>query len=214
MNKVNFSETLQNYIDNYDGENYRVWNTTEGLVAEIRKEIRDHYKREQRYKCCYCRQQNLQDHGLVWDCEHILPKAIYPTFLFEPFNLALSCKECNQAKEKYKNELIKVFCSIYSLKSEDYRIIHPHFDTYSDHIEISSLNGTIIFKVLENSEKGKFTYICCNFIRYEKKLVGYSEVNNNVALTINKLLEGGIAMEDILEGLLNKDTPIHMEIDF
>ncbi|MDO7193167.1 hypothetical protein Q5M49_05635 [Acinetobacter nosocomialis] len=214
MNKVIFSEICQNYISSYDGLSYQIWNTTQGVMIKIRKEIRDHYKVEQNYKCCYCRQQNLQDHGGVWDCEHILPKAIYPKFLFEPLNLVLSCKECNIAKEKYKNDLIKIVIDDYSTNSTDYRIIHPHFDIYEDHIEVLVLEGLNLFKIKENSEKGKFTYICCNLARFDKKIVGYDEIGDHVSLTINTYLEQGLTSEEILKGLCEQSLSIFKRTDF
>ncbi|MDS7927682.1 hypothetical protein [Acinetobacter sp. V115_6] len=214
MNKVIFSEICQSYINSYDGLNYKIWNTTQGIMVKIRKEIRDHYRVEQNYKCCYCRQQNLQDHGGVWDCEHILPKAIYPKFLFEPLNLVLSCKECNIAKEKYKNDLIKITIDDYSINSEDYRIIHPHFDIYEDHIEVLVLEGSNLFKIKENSEKGKFTYKCCNLVRFDKKIVGYDAIGDHVSLTVNTYLEQGLSAEEILKGLCEQSLSILKNTNF
>lgn len=214
MNKVVFSKRHQAYINGYDGKSYKIWNTTKGLVSKIRYAIREHYKTQQRYMCCYCRQQTIQDHGFVWDCEHILPKAIFPLFLFEPLNLALSCKACNLAKEAYKNQIIKISPKAYSTNSEDYQIIHPHFDTYSDHLSMKCFESTTVYEILNNSAKGSFTYKCCGFDRYDKKLAGYNNVTYDIAKTISNLIENGISSSDILDGLLKQTIPIDQKTDF
>lgn len=214
MNKVIFSDKIQEFIDTYNKVDYEVWNQTKGIMVNVRSAIRNHYIIEQNYKCCYCRQQTLQNHGLVWDCEHILPKALFPAFLFEPYNLALSCKECNQAKEKYRTDLIKEPCINYSMDSNNYRIIHPHFDNYNDHIDVAYLDGLIIFNIAPNSEKGKFTYLSCNLFRFEKKLVGHSDINDNVCLTLHSLLESGMSCEDIVDGLLSLKIAIKSNSNF
>ncbi|CAH6875068.1 conserved hypothetical protein [Vibrio chagasii] len=212
MDRVTFSRASQDYIDNYDNYNHKVWNTTKGMVAKIRKEVRNHYKIQQRYLCCYCRQQTLQDHGFVWDCEHILPKAIYPKFLFEPLNLALSCKACNLAKEKYKHELIISEKDQYCENSNNYRIIHPHFDLYNKHLTVKTIDGTTVHEV--NSEKGTFTYKCCDLKRFDKKLAGYDTINDDVALTVSNLLNSGMDAKQVVEALRNKKVAIERNTDF
>ena len=214
MNKVIFSKKHQTFISEYDGKNYKIWNTTEGEVAKIRTAIRNHYKIEQNYMCCYCRQQTIQDHGLVWDCEHILPKAIYPLFLFEPLNLALSCKACNLAKEAYKNEIIKIDPKTYSTNSSDYQIIHPHFDKYDEHLLVKCLEGTTVYEIVNSSSKGSFTYKCCGFDRYDKELAGYNNVSQNVAQTVSDLLSRGYSDSEIVQGLLREIIPIQQKVDF
>ena len=214
MNKVVFSKRHQTFIDGYDGKSYKIWNTTKGEVSKIRGVIRQHYKIEQNYMCCYCRQQTIQDHGFIWDCEHILPKAIYPLFLFEPLNLALSCKACNLAKEAYKDQIIKIHPSTYSCNSEDYRIIHPHFDKYNEHLLVKCLEGTTVYEIVNNSPKGSFTYKCCGFDRYDKELAGYNNVSQDVAQTIADLLSSGVSDSEIVQGLLTKIIPIKRQVEF
>src|SRR4051794_34893969 len=67
-------------------------------VDEIRSNIKKHYIKEQQYRCCYCNQWLLSDHGRVWDAEHVLARKDYRQFTFETKNLAVACVDCNIAK--------------------------------------------------------------------------------------------------------------------
>lgn len=213
MDKVTFSRRHQDYIDEYDGHDYKIWNTTKGMVAKIRVAIREHYKIQQSYMCCYCRQQNIQEHGYVWDCEHILPKAIYPKFLFEPFNLALSCKACNLAKEKYKEQIIINSKDRYCTDKYNYRIIHPHFDVYSEHLKVKVRRGTTVHEIVTTT-KGAFTYKCCGLDRFDKKLAGYDNINASIAKTISKYVDAGMSNDELVAALLAQDIDIEKVTDF
>ncbi|MDH5903459.1 hypothetical protein L8S00_08610 [Vibrio splendidus] len=213
MDKISFDASHLHYIEQYAGDDHTIWNTTTGIVSRIRSAIRTHYKDQQGYRCCYCRQQTLQDHGFVWDCEHILPKAIYPQFLFEPYNLALSCRECNIAKEKFKNQLITEDNEDYCCDGNKYRIIHPHFDIYSEHLNLEELDGTKIYKIITES-KGAFTYKCCGLQRFDKKLVGRSHISTDLSKTCEELLKSGVNPEDIIAGFIQKTIAIQHGTDF
>lgn len=167
MESVVFTGQLLEYIEEYDGVSHSVWNSTAGPIVEVRAFVRLHYLKEQKFRCAYCRIEKKETHGLTWDVEHIIPKSTHPNFLFHPQNLAIACKECNSAKDNHE-VLVRPRkrLSTYPLQKEDYRIVHPHFDVYSDHFEITSVNGRIRHRA-KNDHKARETYIICNLIRFD-----------------------------------------------
>ena len=66
---------LQSFIDNYDKENYQLWNDEENKdLKDFRSLIRAHYLCDQNLTCFYCKQYIFSTNGLHWQVEHILPK--------------------------------------------------------------------------------------------------------------------------------------------
>lgn len=172
MKKVEYQGSIQTFVESYDKVDHTIWNATEGEIVHVRKHIREHYLSEQKYMCAYCRIEKKEDHGMTWDIEHILPKSLFPAFLFEPENLAIACKECNIPKGD--NNILsnhKAKPSELPKCSKDYSVVHPHFDTYSDHFEITKVGNRRIYRAL-NNHKAKTTYIFCNLIRFDYQ---YSE---------------------------------------
>lgn len=167
MRKVEYTGSVKEFIDQYDRANHQVWNDTTGEIVNVRKHIRDHYLGEQAYRCGYCRIEKKESHGMAWDIEHILPKSIFPEFLFEPENLAIACKECNSPKDN-GNILVKKIKknSKFPNESNAYTIVHPHFDVHSEHFEIVVLGNRRSYRML-NKEKARSTYILCNFSRFD-----------------------------------------------
>ena len=166
MQPVVFAGADLDYVIRYDGSSHSEWNRTEGPVVALRKSIRVHYLREQRYRCAYCRMEKKENHGLTWDVEHIIPKAVYPRFLYEPLNLAMVCKECNIAKLD-QEVLYRPLRAGLPLpdRSEDYKIVHPHFDIYSEHFEIIFVGGRVSHRP-RNNNKAKETFLMCDLIRF------------------------------------------------
>lgn len=162
---LTFDADIKSLIDDYDGKSYQIWNSDTQEIKRLRKTLRDHYLPALKFRCCYCQQIKLERHGLTWDVEHIAPKSAYPQFLFEPKNLAISCKECNIAKGE-KNTVIGRINKDYPASGEAFSIIHPHYDVYSDHIEIIKCGSQLTYRV-KNGHKGKNTYIMCDLIRFD-----------------------------------------------
>jgi len=158
-------------------------------MAATRKYIREHYMKAQNYRCAYCRIDKKEAHGMVWDVEHILPKSLYPAFLFEPNNLSLVCKDCNTAKgdvevlRKPNKRLKNIPCD-----QQDYLIVHPHFDTYSDHFEISIVAGKRRYRTL-NSDKAKFTYVNCNFFRFDHQFAEWESFDGAMVEEVSEFLD-------------------------
>lgn len=178
-------------MDSYDGKDYKIWESKDPAMQETKKLIKDHYIKEQMYTCAYCRQEKKEDHGLTWDVEHILPASLYPQFLFEPENLAIACKECNIPKDKtniLKGALAK--SGKYPKKNTRFTIIHPHFDDYSDHLEISIISKKRIYRLINTeSDKGKNTYIACNLFRFDCKYGEWPSFDEGIVNHFTEILE-------------------------
>ncbi|WP_163593080.1 HNH endonuclease [Klebsiella variicola] len=167
--RIFFTKKSRRFImkyNRYDRSNYKVWESTKGTIAIIRRQIRQHYLKEQGKHCAYCRMHSHTSHGLSWDIDHILPKDKFPQFLFQPLNLILSCKECNRAKSNTIFLVDKgMMCKYkYPRASGDYEIIHPHFDSYEDNILIERVGKYCSYS--PKSPKGERTIIACELTRY------------------------------------------------
>ena len=96
--------------------------------------------------------------------KHIIPKTPYPKFLFTEKNLAIACKDCNLIKLD-KNVLVNKTRKTFPSKSEDYIIVHPHFDVYDEHI--GRLADSKIY--VGNTPKGIETVLICGLHRFLPK---------------------------------------------
>lgn len=136
MNPVKYGAACQALVDTFNAlecgqKDPNYWG--DGAINAVRAEIKEHYITEQNRRCCYCGREYPTDNKAVWDGEHIIAKSIAPHFMFEPHNLAASCKDCNIAKGEVEvriNPTRKSFPD----QSKHYKIVHPHFDNYHDHI--------------------------------------------------------------------------------
>lgn len=98
---------------------------------------------------------------MVWDIEHIMAKDKKVQFMFEPRNLCVACKDCNGAKSS-KEVLVNPGRVRFPIRSRDYKIVHPHFDDYGEHI--SAVVPEEFYRPL--TEKGEFTIITCRLLRF------------------------------------------------
>lgn len=134
-------------------------------LGELKTRIKQHYIREQSYRCCYCKQPLYAHHGRVWDIEHIIARATRSDFMFDPRNLAVACVECNQAKGA--NPETDPGRRSFPDRAALYRIVHPHFHSWEEHIE---LEGESTYHAL--SPEGKFTIYHCDLFRFRERVVG------------------------------------------
>lgn len=189
MRKVLYSGDVKTFVDSYDKKSYFIWNEKVGEIVAVRKFIRDHYLLEQSFRCAYCRIEKKEAHGATWDIEHILPKQKYPQFLLEPENLAIACKECNGPKDD-TNLLVSKRTNMTALpnSSEDYLIVHPHFDIFSDHFELTVLGGRRSYRVLDN-KKAKRTYLACDFFRFDYKFCEWDCFDHEIVKEFSDFLD-------------------------
>ncbi|WP_232708579.1 MULTISPECIES: HNH endonuclease [Vibrio] len=142
-----------------DNKSSTDWNSEE--FTEIKANIKANYKSVQEYKCPYCAVTYPVTHGMAWDIEHIISKDNKVQFMFEPRNLCVACKDCNGAKSS-KNVLENPNRRRFPTNSRDYKIVHPHFDIYGEHIN-AVVPGSF-YRPLTN--KGEFTIITCRLLRF------------------------------------------------
>lgn len=102
--------------------------------TKIKNKIRDHLSFYQDNYCAYCRFP-ITYGGKGEHLDHILSKSDYPHLMFSPYNLALSCKDCNVSKNS-KNVLsnFKVSTILVPHFNFNYKIVNPYFDDYFKHI--------------------------------------------------------------------------------
>lgn len=115
--------------------------------------------------CCYCR-TNLNGAGpYMTDREHVLPKGmpVYKPFSYAMWNLAAACKRCNmQFKRKGDAFVVDANDPAKFQDSENYRFIHPNFDSYSEHLmrvtaQVDTRNIVMFIKT-DGSEKAFYTH--------------------------------------------------------
>jgi uncharacterized protein (TIGR02646 family) len=157
-------------------------------LQEVRKEIRDFYKYQQKGICSYCKQNVSIVSVANCHVEHIVPKSIHLDFIFTPKNLCVICADCNQIKRDQETlgEIPETMTNAsnrrrYPSSSNAFKIVHPHFDNYDDHILI--INGCYIDK---GSKKGNFTIGACNLNRklavfgWEPNIIDDEKITNEM----------------------------------
>lgn len=168
MNPVAYSQPNQLIVDDYNNRppaagDFVYW--SDDAVNPVRKQIKDHYIAEQQRRCCYCDRAYPTANNAVWDGEHIIPKSLAARFLFEPRNLAASCKDCNIAKDE-KEVRVTPNRVNFPDKSTHYTIAHPHFDTYSHHVRWF---GDVVQSL---TPKGSKLIAMCNLTRFGHLKIG------------------------------------------
>lgn len=134
-------------------------------IDSIRAEVKDHYIVEQQYRCVYCNRQIVTANKALWDAEHIISRSRAARFMFRPQNLAVSCRDCNNAKGEKEVRVDPARVS-FPDRSNHYVIVHPHYDDYDIHIRWF---GDIC---VPQSEKGERTQSVCRLTRFTAALLG------------------------------------------
>lgn len=143
------NETL---LSSYD------WSSRAQVVLRFKAALKSDLRTAQMGRCCYCRRLLFDD--ISTHIEHFVEKAYYPLFTFQIRNLALSCGTCNTQKNGKHKSLMTLIkkraerqgkapsprCPTLTqeitpnatlpINPQSYRWVHPHFDQYSDNIQI------------------------------------------------------------------------------
>ncbi|MNK85572.1 hypothetical protein D3C87_1054570 [compost metagenome] len=161
---------------------HKNWNDDD--LLSVRKEIRDFYRLQQKGICSYCKQGVSISSASNCHIEHIAPKSLHPKFMFIPKNLCVVCADCNEIKKNQETigEIPETIINAstrkqYPTSSNAFKIVHPHYDHYDDHILI--ING---FYVDKSSKKGNFTIGACNLNRKLGLLGWEPEITNDADL--------------------------------
>lgn len=139
--------------------NGRDWESNARAVKAFKAHLKLDLRGTQKARCCFCR-RFLGDHEDA-TLEHFMEKAIHTAFTFEIKNIALSCARCNRRKQHNCSRLWSlldrfefyrsgskpglrssaVFSSLAPVLvlplENQYRWVHPHFHSYSEHILLS-----------------------------------------------------------------------------
>lgn len=110
------NDDLRKVIQRYKQEIQKVyfknktiqWKTS--TVEELRKDIKNILIERQKNgkgnpTCSYCRQE-IRNKGESGKIDHILPKGKYINLIFSPYNLILSCANCNDISTKGSEDLL------------------------------------------------------------------------------------------------------------
>lgn len=161
-------EYINKYVQSFDGElTSSIWDTEDEGVKKIKIKIKQHYIFEQKHNCYYCKQRIVVKHSAAWDAEHVIPRKTHPSFCFEPENICIVCKDCNNAKNA-EIILANPKAKRFPRESKNYTIVHPHFDTYDEHINV--IEPGLLYR--GKTDKGENSIRACNLKRfiYEKFL--------------------------------------------
>ncbi|ENR4570445.1 HNH endonuclease [Acinetobacter baumannii] len=187
---------LQSFVNTYDKKSYQIWNDEKNNdVNSFRTLIRNHYLSDQKFTCFYCRQYIFSTNGLHWQVEHILPKSIFPQFLFEPRNLIIICPDCNREKSDQNPHVEgERACNRpnYPRTSSRFKIIHPLFDNYEEHIERVPANHCEYpdhYFLKAHTQKGKATVRMCYLDRFTQEFAGYKDMRGKQVESLDVFLE-------------------------
>lgn len=188
MTPYTLTLTELNLINDFDGKSSDYWNNHKDKLKPLRNNLRQHYLPQQGNRCCYCKVYKPENHGLTWDIEHIVSRCDYPNFMFSGENLSISCKDCNQHKaEKNVFKSNKKYTRLPKSKNS-YIIIHPHFDKYSEHMEVKQTpNGYLLH--YPKSQKGIDTFNLCNLIRFSMVANDRGSLDNELFVRFSDLID-------------------------
>lgn len=134
------------------------WNSGKRGIKSFKDRFRDDMYEKQNKLCAYCR-IHVPLACVPLHREHIVYKDEHPQWMFLPENLCISCPVCNDFKGTTE-VLENPKTSTYPTTSNGFKIIHPIYDRYTDHIE---LIGGILYK--GKTKKGIFTIETCHLYR-------------------------------------------------
>jgi hypothetical protein len=192
--------------------NAATWNSSIPELITYRKVLMAAQDR----RCVYCKRTVLRPELGHRELDHILPKSQTPStgfdgvkaasnakedrrhtrgylaFQYEPENLAVSCKRCNSFKGSFDSLVDRTHAPVaFPTQSQDYQWVHPHYDDYTDHIEIQQ---GLLYVAVVSSPKGLAVIHACGLDRAEELTKGVVEsclsssrelVQEMLAMTIN-----------------------------
>lgn len=198
---ISFSEEQQCAIEEIlqaraDDPNLDVWGCD--AAGLLRKAVKKFGIESQANTCCYCKETNNSQNHKIWEVDHILPLSDYAQFAFTPLNLAVSCPDCNTEKSNKKVSNTKAKKKVPD-KSAAYFIVHPHLDTYDQHIKKSG----VLFA--PKSKKGRKTIEICGLLRFAERYVNWEKLEevDRVEAELNAL-QGGEANKEKIKYLISE----------
>jgi hypothetical protein len=136
------------------------WDSKKKYIQEFKDNLKLDMYEKQNTLCAFCR-IHVPIACVHLHREHIVYKNLHPQWTFLPENLCVSCPVCNEFKGTTE-VLVNPNTKKYPQKGNGFKIIHPLYDRYSEHIEL--LRG-ILYQ--GKTEKGNFTIKTCHLYRTE-----------------------------------------------
>ena len=136
------------------------WDSRKKHIESFKKNLRDDIYKKQNKLCAFCR-IHVPEGCVPMHREHIVYKDAHPQWMFLPENLCIACPSCNEYKGTTE-VLVDTQTETYPRSGNGFKIIHPMYDRYSDHIE---LVDEILYR--GKTDKGAFTINTCHLYRVE-----------------------------------------------
>jgi uncharacterized protein (TIGR02646 family) len=191
-----------------EGFDSKSWGIDE--LAPLRSRIRQYYRDVQNGVCPYCQERIATRSAGNAQVEHIIPKIEHINFMFEPKNLCVSCGDCNEYKSK--NSVTKNDFTVcnnhnpqrYPISKNTFKIVHPHFDTYEEHL----IKEGLFYRDL--TPKGHFTIGICKLnqrsANYGRDPESLDDPSNHELVTVfeeNATQEQKDMLKKMLLGFIN-----------
>lgn len=136
------------------------WDSGKKYIKSFKKNLRNDMYKKQNKRCAFCR-IHVPLACVPMHREHIVYKDEHPQWMFLPENLCIACPCCNNFKGTTE-VLTDPATEAYPKMSKGFKIIHPQYDRYSEHIE---LLGGVLYR--GKTDKGIFTISTCHLYRVE-----------------------------------------------
>ena len=136
------------------------WKSGSKYIKNFKEHLKNDMYKKQYKRCAFCR-IHIPTGCVHMHRDHIVYKDAHPQWMFLPENLCVSCPICNEFKGTTE-VLTNPKTAVYPKDSNGFKIIHPLYDRYSEHIEL--LNG-ILYK--GKTAKGVFTIETCHLYRVD-----------------------------------------------
>ena len=162
--------------------NHTLWGHPD--LESFRSEVREFYRIKQNGSCAFCRKPVSLTAAANCQVEHIVPKSKHPKFIFTEKNLCVICADCNLSKGQKETLKKPSSIKLYPRSSGAFLIVHPHFDTFEEHITIKNEHYYV-----DITEKGHYTIGACKLNRRLRKFgVDESITEDNVITELTKEL--------------------------
>ena len=164
----------------------KCWDSKKKYIKSFKKNLREDMYKKQNKRCAYCRIR-VPLACVSMHREHIVYKDDHPQWMFLPENLCVACPICNEFKGTIE-VLDDPKTTTYPKTGSGFKIIHPMYDKYSEHIE---LVGGVLYKGKTN--KGMFTIETCHLYRVDLAeervdMKKYAENKGNIIAELINLL--------------------------
>lgn len=203
------SKAIKELEDKNVGLVAKDWDSQKMYIKSFKNNLRKYMYDKQNKLCAFCR-IHVPLACVPMHREHIVYKDKHPQWMFLPENLCVACPQCNEYKGTTE-VLVNPQTKTYPKVSDEFKIIHPLYDKYSDHIE---LLGGVLYQ--GKTGKGIFTIETCHLYRVElaeervdQKM--YAENKGNIIAELIHILTFPKSYVDDQIGLVKYITDIVQE---